>query len=85
VTSPPRRPLMGLAEISDYYAITRQLAQKWATRSDFPEPLDHLRSGRIWDRDEVLAWGRKHGRRKGAGPGAPKAPVTGGSGRAGAT
>lgn len=64
--------LWGLHEMATYYAITRQLAAKWSTRSDFPAPLAELAMGKVWDADQVTAWGRKHGRRKGAGPGPAK-------------
>jgi prophage regulatory protein len=67
-----RLHLMGLSEIAAHYAITRQLAQKWTHRSDFPEPLAELAQGKVWDGAEVIAWGDRHGRRAGGGPGAPK-------------
>jgi len=68
--STQRPRLWGLAELADYYAISPQLATKWTRRSDFPAPLAELRMGKVWDADEILARGRKHGRRRGAGPAA---------------
>lgn len=64
--------LWGLQEMAGYYAIRRQLAAKWTTRSDFPAPLAELAQGRVWDAGEIKAWGDRHGRRQGGGPGAPK-------------
>lgn len=63
--------LFGLTEIADYYAISRQLAAKWTRRSDFPAPLAKLAQGKVWDAAEVTAWGERHNRRQGAGPGEP--------------
>jgi len=37
--------LWGLHEVAAYYGISRQLALKWAARSDFPEPLAELAQG----------------------------------------
>lgn len=70
--------LVGLTEIAEYYAISRQLAKKWTQRSDFPEPLAQLAQGSVWDGHAVTAWGRRHGRRKGGGPGEPRRPAAGG-------
>jgi hypothetical protein len=66
--------LFGLTEIARYYAISRQLAAKWTTRSDFPEPLAELAQGKVWDGDAVIAWADRHGRVKGGGPGEPRRP-----------
>lgn len=32
------------------------------THADFPAPVAVLSAGRIWDRDDVLAWAVEHGR-----------------------
>lgn len=75
--APSALELVGLAEIADYYAISRQLAAKWTSRSDFPAPLAELRQGKVWDMAAVITWGSRHGRVKGGGPGAPKGAPAG--------
>lgn len=70
-----RPTLWGLHEIAEHYAIRRQLAAKWTTHSAFPAPLAELAQGRVWDAADVVAWGDAHGRRPGAGPGAPRRPA----------
>ncbi len=64
--------LWGLHEMAEYYAIRRQLAAKWTTRSDFPKPLAELAQGRVWDAAAIKAWGAHHGRQEGCGPGKAK-------------
>ena len=71
--------VMGLSEIAAYFGVSRTLAHKWTTRSGglypFPEPVagpDHprhpLSMGKLWMAEDVYAWARASGRRKGAGP-----------------
>lgn len=49
--------LAGLTEIAEMAGVTTQLASNWSTRSPtFPKPIAELRSGKIWDRRQVLAW-----------------------------
>lgn len=61
--------LMGLQEVAAHFGVSRQLAYKWVTkRADFPEPLAELAQGKVWDRADIVAWGRKHGRKAGEGP-----------------
>jgi hypothetical protein len=59
---------VGLTEIADYYAIRKQLADKWSRHSAFPAPVEQLARGRVWDMEQVIAWGVAHGRSKGCGP-----------------
>jgi prophage regulatory protein len=66
---PERRlELLGLHEIAEHYAISRQLAAKWTRRSDFPQPIAELAMGKVWDAGQVTAWAKKHDRKPGAGP-----------------
>lgn len=71
-------PLMGLAEIADYFAVSRSLASKWSkTHDDFPEPVVTLRMGPIWKTEDVIEYGRRHERKPGEGPrpaGDPRPP-----------
>jgi len=49
--------LAGLTEIAEMAGVTTQLASNWSNRSpSFPQPIAELRSGKIWDRTQVLAW-----------------------------
>jgi predicted DNA-binding transcriptional regulator AlpA len=59
---------MGVFEVAEYYGVSRALAHKWTGTDDFPEPFAVLRMGTAWETEKVLAWGKRHGRRKGAGP-----------------
>lgn len=60
--------LWGLHEIAEHYAISRQLAQKWATHSAFPAPVADLRMGRVWNAAEVTAWAPRPADGKAPGP-----------------
>jgi predicted DNA-binding transcriptional regulator AlpA len=50
--------LAGLAEVAEVLGVSRRTAARYATRSDFPEPLARLRAGPVWQEDDVLAWAR---------------------------
>jgi predicted DNA-binding transcriptional regulator AlpA len=53
-----RDELAGLAEIAELFGVTKATAQKYANRSDFPEPLGEIAAaGRVWRRVDVKAWG----------------------------
>lgn len=68
--------LAGITEIAGYYAISRQLAYKWTRQETFPAPLAELAQGKVWDLDDVSAWGRRTGRKKGCGPRARRRPTS---------
>lgn len=55
--------LMGVHEIAELLGVSRQRVDE-ITRTDarFPEPVDTLRSGRIWRRRDVEAWAAATGR-----------------------
>ena len=40
---------MALAEVTSYLGVSRQRAAVLVDRSDFPQPLDTLSVGRVWD------------------------------------
>lgn len=40
--------------------VSRQRASEIVQRPGFPKPLDVLATGRIWARDDVVAWIAEH-------------------------
>lgn len=55
--------LAGAAEIGRMLGgISRQRVQQIVNREDFPEPLDRLEMGKVWEREAVERWARDHGR-----------------------
>lgn len=48
--------LLGLAEVADLYSISKNSANAWTRRHDFPAPIARLAMGPVWDRDAVVAW-----------------------------
>lgn len=54
--------LMGSAEIAELFGVSRQRVQQLTSRPDFPEPFDVLAMGKVWKREDVLAWARARGR-----------------------
>ncbi|WP_204032813.1 hypothetical protein [Micromonospora qiuiae] len=53
--------LAGMAEIQQLLGgVSRQRASEIVARPTFPAPLDTLATGRIWARDDVLAWIAEH-------------------------
>ncbi len=54
--------LVGIAEISQMFGVSRQRAQQLVDQKDFPKPVAILAAGRIWRRREVVRWARKRGR-----------------------
>lgn len=56
--------LVGLQEIADILGVSRTRADQIVRQKGFPEPLDVIAAGRIWDKAEVLKWARESGRLK---------------------
>jgi len=52
------RFLAGLAEVAEILGVSKRTAVRYVAREDFPEPLERLAAGPIWDRDHVAEWGR---------------------------
>src|SRR5260221_3624752 len=51
--------LVGMAEVAELLAVTEQALTNWRNRNiSFPEPIAELRSGPVWKRDDVIAWGK---------------------------
>jgi prophage regulatory protein len=57
---PPPDELAGIAEIATMLRVTKNTAMKYASRHDFPAPLDRLASGPVWRRNDVEAWAKEH-------------------------
>jgi hypothetical protein len=54
--------LIGAAEIGDLFGVSRQRVQQLVNRPDFPRPTVELAMGKVWETEDVLRWGREHGR-----------------------
>lgn len=53
--------LAGMAEVQQLLGgVSRQRASEIVARPSFPRPLDTLATGRIWSRDDVIAWITEH-------------------------
>jgi len=50
---------MALAEVTSYLGVSRQRAAVLVDRSDFPQPLDTLSVGRVWDAAAVRTYAAK--------------------------
>ncbi|MDM4720993.1 hypothetical protein QTQ03_15845 [Micromonospora sp. WMMA1363] len=54
---------MALAEVADYLGVSRQRAAILVDRPDFPDPIDTLTVGCIWDAAEVRGYAERRSRR----------------------
>lgn len=55
--------LLATKEAADLLGVSRQrVLQLIDAYDDFPAPVAELSAGRIWAREDVEAWARKHGR-----------------------
>ena len=54
--------LVGVAEIADMLGgVTRQRVDQLArTHEDFPAPVAELASGRVWSKEAIARWVRRH-------------------------
>jgi chromosome partitioning protein len=49
--------LLGIAEIADLAKVSKQAVTNWRSRySNFPQPVQNLQSGPVWDREKVETW-----------------------------
>lgn len=46
--------LIGLAELAELYSVSKNTANTWARRHDWPAPVATLKMGPVWDREEIL-------------------------------
>ncbi|MFC6154044.1 helix-turn-helix transcriptional regulator [Nocardioides yefusunii] len=54
--------LAGAAEIAELLNVSRQRVHQLTEGDDFPDPVAVLKAGKIWERADVVAWAREHGR-----------------------
>lgn len=54
--------LIGAAEIGELFGVSRQRVQQLVNRPDFPKPDVELAMGKVWKTEDVIEWGRAHGR-----------------------
>lgn len=52
--------LVGFAELPELLGVSRATAQRYSKRADFPEPLDRLASGPVWQRCDVERWAAEY-------------------------
>lgn len=52
--------LMGTAEIAKAMGVGRQRAYQISRQKGFPDPIDTLEMGAVWDAEKVLAWIREN-------------------------
>jgi chromosome partitioning protein len=54
--------LVGLAEIAALFGNTKQVVSNWRTRKPgFPPALAELKSGPVWQRDDIISWAKHEG------------------------
>jgi prophage regulatory protein len=54
--------LVGSAEIGSLFGVSRQRVDQITRSEGFPQPVAELASGRIWNREAVIAWAKATGR-----------------------
>lgn len=52
--------LMGSREIEQRLGVSRQRVHQLVTRADWPAPYDELAMGKVWRKEDVEAWIRRH-------------------------
>lgn len=53
--------MVGLAEVAQLAGVSPAAVSNWRTRfSDFPEPIETLRAGPVFDRQQIRRWLRKY-------------------------
>lgn len=52
----------GSAEVGAAFGVNRQRVQQLVNRPDFPRPTVELAMGKVWVTEEVIEWGKAHGR-----------------------
>ncbi|MDG4831558.1 DNA-binding protein [Solwaraspora sp. WMMD1047] len=50
----------GHAELGERLRVSRQRLAEITARPDFPEPIDNLKSGRVWLKADIERWIKKH-------------------------
>lgn len=54
--------LMGVAEIAELLAVSRQRVTQLAKTPGFPAAYDQLAMGPVWHKAEIESWARETGR-----------------------
>jgi predicted DNA-binding transcriptional regulator AlpA len=54
----PPDDLVSVADIARLLGVSPATAARYADREDFPAPVNRTSGGRVWRREEVLAWGK---------------------------
>jgi len=55
--------LVGTAEVAEMLDVTKQTLTNWRGRvSSFPSPVAELKSGPVWNREDIAAWGKSVGK-----------------------
>lgn len=54
--------LVGAAEVRRMLGVSRQRVQQLIKSDDWPRAEVELDMGKVWKRDDIEAWARKHGR-----------------------
>jgi hypothetical protein len=49
-------PFVGVPEIAQRFSVTVRTVHRWRARGDFPEPLEQLSSGPVWDWADIERW-----------------------------
>lgn len=55
-------PLVAAHEVAALLGLSRQRVSQIAVAEGFPEPAAVLQVGRIWLREDIVAWAEAHGR-----------------------
>lgn len=53
---------IGAQEIGALLGVSRQRVQQLIKMDDWPEPVAELAMGKVWNRTDITAWARGHGR-----------------------
>ena len=54
--------LVGTSEVAEMLGVSKQTLINWRNRvADFPEPVAELKSGPVWQREEVISWAKTAG------------------------
>jgi hypothetical protein len=61
----PLEDLVGLSEVAELLDVHKRTAQEYVNRPDFPEPLGRVAAGRVWRKDDVVAWAETQRPRRG--------------------
>lgn len=61
-TMPSVPPLVAANEIGDMLGVSRQRVTQLAATESFPAPVAVLSVGRIWLREDIVAWAQQTGR-----------------------